>query len=148
MLIILWLIKNAIFPLDTKPVASCYAHDWSRKHISRDSRGENLTRLALFFYSNVISLCTCGIAIRSHDSLFVVRTCDVISTELYVSGRHYPSMKYSVCDNKHMVIETITGTQYKVSNATHSDCLSCTGSIHSNCINWKMFHIIRSLFKI
>ena len=73
----------------------------------------------------------------------MVRTCDVISTELYVSGRHYPSMKYSVCDNKHMVIEKITGTQYKVSNATHSDCLSCTGSIQSNCFNWKMFHIIR-----
>ena len=92
--------------------------------------------------------CTCGIAIRSHDSLFVVRTCDVISTELYASGRHYPSMTYSMCDNKHMVIEKITETQYKVSNTTHSDCLSCTGSIQSNCINWKMFHIIRSLFKI
>jgi hypothetical protein len=83
-----------------------------------------------------------------HHAIFVVRTCDVIATELYVSGRYYPSMKYSVCDNKHMVIEKITGTQYKVSNATHSDCLSCTGSIQSNCINWKMFHIIRSLYKI
>jgi hypothetical protein len=58
--------------------------------------------------------CNCGIAIRSHDSLFVVRTCDVISTQLYVSGRRYPSITYSMCDNKHMVIEKISDIQYKV----------------------------------
>ena len=73
----------------------------------------------------------------------MVRTCDVISTSLHASGRTYPSMKYSVCDNKHMVIENITVTHFKVSNAAHNDCLSYTGSIQSNCINWKMFHIIR-----
>ena len=59
--------------------------------------------------------CNCGIAIRSHDSLFVVRTCDVISNEFYASGRRYPSMKYSMCDNKHMVIEKISEIKYKVS---------------------------------
>ncbi|CAC5415835.1 unnamed protein product [Mytilus coruscus] len=52
--------------------------------------------------------CNCGIAIRSHDSLFVIRTCDVIATEFYASGRYYPSISYSVCDNKHMVIEKIS----------------------------------------
>jgi len=62
--------------------------------------------------------CICGMAIRSHDSLFVVRTCDVISTEFYASGRQYPSMAYSMCDNKHMVIERLSGTSYKVSNVT------------------------------
>ena len=58
--------------------------------------------------------CNCGIAIRSHDSLFVVRTCNVISTAFYTSGRRYPSMTYSMCDNKHMVIEKISDIQYKV----------------------------------
>ena len=58
--------------------------------------------------------CNYGIAIRSHDSLFVVRTCDVISTEFYASGRRYPSMTYSMFDNKHMVIEKISDIQYKV----------------------------------
>ena len=62
--------------------------------------------------------CNCGIAIRSHDSLFVVRTCDVISTEFYASGRHYPSMTYSMCDNKHMVLEKLAGNEYKVSSVT------------------------------
>ncbi|XP_076090111.1 uncharacterized protein LOC143062191 [Mytilus galloprovincialis] len=52
--------------------------------------------------------CNCGIAIRSHDSLFVIRTCDVIATEFYASGRYYPSISYSVCDNKNMVIEKIS----------------------------------------
>jgi hypothetical protein len=59
--------------------------------------------------------CNCGIAIRSHDSLFVVGTCNVISTEFYASGRRYPNMTYSMCDNKHMIIEQISDIQYKVS---------------------------------
>ncbi|XP_052071137.1 uncharacterized protein LOC127709569 [Mytilus californianus] len=57
--------------------------------------------------------CNCGIAVRSHDSLFVIRTCDVIATEFYASGRYYPSISYAVCDNKHMVIEK-TSNGYKV----------------------------------
>jgi hypothetical protein len=59
--------------------------------------------------------CNCGIAIRSHDSLFVVGTCNVISTEFYASGRRYPNMTYSMYDNKHMIIEQISDIQYKVS---------------------------------
>ncbi|XP_071129173.1 von Willebrand factor D and EGF domain-containing protein-like [Mytilus edulis] len=57
--------------------------------------------------------CNCGFAVRSHDSLFVIRTCDVIATEFYASGRYYPSISYAVCDNKHMVIEK-TSRGYKV----------------------------------
>ena len=50
----------------------------------------------------------------THDSLFVVRTFNVISTELYAAGRHYPSMTYSMGDNKHMIFEKISDIQYKV----------------------------------
>ncbi|VDI62118.1 Hypothetical predicted protein, partial [Mytilus galloprovincialis] len=57
--------------------------------------------------------CNCGIAIRSHDSLFVVRTCNTISTTFHTSGRLYPLISYAVCDDKHMTIQK-TNRGYKV----------------------------------
>lgn len=57
--------------------------------------------------------CNCGIAIRSHDSLFVVRTCDTISTVHYSPRRHHPYISYTACDDEHMTIQQLNGG-YKV----------------------------------
>ncbi|XP_052066099.1 uncharacterized protein LOC127705790 [Mytilus californianus] len=57
--------------------------------------------------------CNCGIAIRSHDSLFVVRTCDIISTVFYSLRRHHPYISYAACNNEHMTIQKLN-RGYKV----------------------------------
>lgn len=49
--------------------------------------------------------CTCGVAIRVEDSLFVYRTCGLVSYQSVNILDHH-SMITEVCDDKHMVIST------------------------------------------
>ncbi|XP_076111119.1 von Willebrand factor D and EGF domain-containing protein-like isoform X1 [Mytilus galloprovincialis] len=58
------------------------------------------------------SSCLCGIAIRSHDSLFVLRTCKKISRREKHLLRQ-PVVTLDTCDEKDILVENI-GNKYKV----------------------------------
>lgn len=49
--------------------------------------------------------CTCGVAIRVEDSLYVYRTCNEVSYQTVSLLAHHSTI-YEVCDDKHMVITT------------------------------------------
>ncbi|XP_076104146.1 von Willebrand factor D and EGF domain-containing protein-like [Mytilus galloprovincialis] len=57
--------------------------------------------------------CNVGVAIRSHNSLFVVRTSDVVSHNVVVQGRVHPFVNFRHCDDQNMVVKR-HGTQYTV----------------------------------
>lgn len=54
---------------------------------------------------NLGAACTCGVAIRVEDSLYVYRTCDRVSYQTVSLLAHHSTI-YEVCDDKHMVITT------------------------------------------
>lgn len=49
--------------------------------------------------------CTCGVAIRVEDSLYVYRTCGLVSYQSVNILDHHSTIT-EVCDDKHMVIST------------------------------------------
>lgn len=57
--------------------------------------------------------CNVGVAIRSHSSLFVVRTSDVVSHQTVMPGRTHPFVNFRDCDDQNMSVKRI-GTQYMV----------------------------------
>lgn len=54
---------------------------------------------------NLGAACTCGVAIRVEDSLYVYRTCREVSYQTVNLLAHHSTI-YEVCDDKHMVIST------------------------------------------
>lgn len=52
--------------------------------------------------------CTCGVAIRVEDSLYVYRTCDKVSYQTVSLLAHHSTI-YEICDDKHMVITEAHG---------------------------------------
>ncbi|XP_048772651.2 von Willebrand factor D and EGF domain-containing protein-like [Ostrea edulis] len=48
--------------------------------------------------------CSCGIAVKVEDSLFVYRTCQEVSYK-YVKSLTIPAVTYEICDDKHMRID-------------------------------------------
>lgn len=49
--------------------------------------------------------CTCGVAIRVEDSLYVYRTCGEVSYQTVSLLAHHSTI-YEICDDKHMLITT------------------------------------------
>ncbi|CAC5391221.1 unnamed protein product [Mytilus coruscus] len=58
--------------------------------------------------NNGIANCNCGVAIRSGHSMFVMRTCDVITE--YETRTHPPIIEMRSCDDSSMVIKENGGT--------------------------------------
>jgi len=75
MLMILWLIENAAFSLDTKPDASCYAHDWSRKHITWFKRWKCHSSSIVFLFSCHFIVLVGKINILYIDTLWMELKC-------------------------------------------------------------------------
>ncbi|CAC5420228.1 unnamed protein product [Mytilus coruscus] len=92
---------------------------------------------ALFGVCNGIASCNCGIAIRSGNSMFVLRTCDVITQ--YETRTHPPIAEMRSCDDSSMIIEengedyTVTlpiGTEIKFSTSSGWGHNKFIGYIH------------------
>lgn len=58
--------------------------------------------------NNGYASCNCGIAIRSGHSMFVMRTCDVITQ--YETHTHPPIIEMRSCDDSSMIVKENGGT--------------------------------------
>lgn len=86
--------------------------------------------------------CTCGVAIRVEDSLYVYRTCDKVSYQTVSLLAHHSSI-YEVCDDKHMIISTESDGYTKI---TLPSGTVVKYKLNGNWIQY--LHIIPSAFDI
>lgn len=86
--------------------------------------------------------CTCGVAIRVEDSLYVYRTCGLVSYRSVIPLIHHSAI-YEICDDEHMVIST------DKDNYTIISLPSGTRVKYVVYKNWiQHLHIIPSVFDI
>ncbi|XP_056022076.1 uncharacterized protein LOC125649695 [Ostrea edulis] len=144
-------ISNRICTLQTDPrfwTFDNYQHDiyMAGEYVLYLNKKREISIHALFTScsgvgGNLGAACSCGIAVRVEDSLYVYRTCDVVSYQ-YVSLLAHHSTIYEVCDDKHMVIT-------KESNYTHIALPTGTKVKFNVYRNWiQHLHIIPSVFDI
>ncbi|XP_034326433.2 von Willebrand factor D and EGF domain-containing protein isoform X1 [Magallana gigas] len=91
---------------------------------------------------NLGAACTCGVAIRVEDSLYVYRTCREVSYQTVNLLAHHSTI-YEVCDDKHMVISTESDGFTKI---TLPSGTVVKYKLHGNWIRY--LHIIPSAFDI
>lgn len=87
--------------------------------------------------------CTCGVAIRVEDSLYVYRTCDVVSYQTVSLLAHHSTI-YEICDDKHMVITEANGFTFTI--ITLPSGTSVKYKVYSNWI--QNLQIVPSVFDI
>ncbi|XP_056020810.1 von Willebrand factor D and EGF domain-containing protein-like [Ostrea edulis] len=140
-------ISNRVCKLQTDPrlwTFDNYKHDinMAGEYVLYLNKKRDISIHALFTSCSAGgAACSCGIAVRVEDSLYVYRTCDVVSYQ-YVSHLAHHSTIYEVCDDKHMVIT-------EESDYTHIALPTGTKvkfKVHSNWI--QHLHIIPSVFDI
>lgn len=85
--------------------------------------------------------CTCGVAIRVEDSLYVYRTCDEVSYQTVSLLAHHSTI-YEICDDKHMIITT----EYDYTVITLPSGTTVKYNVYSNWI--QHLQIIPSVFDI